>query len=118
MFILDVTISMSGSLNACKCEIRNIINNIRTEFEGIRVRLSIVAFRDFTYDEEDHFEIFPFSREINDCVDFLNKLECKSSTKNDAPEDSLGGLFQGLAQNWKAQNKYAILLTDAPCHGN
>ena len=117
MFILDVTASMSGSLNACKTEIRNIIDNIRKEFSGIGVRLSIVAFRDHHYNEEDRFEIFPFSKTIDHCVTFLNDLACKAATGNDTPEDSLGGLFQGLAQDWKAQNKYAILITDAPCHG-
>jgi len=92
MFILDVTMSMCGSLNACKSEIRNIISNIRLEFAGINVRLSIVAFRDHAYEYNDRFMIFPFSPNVDACVEFLNGLSCKSAAGNDDPEDSIGAL--------------------------
>jgi hypothetical protein len=35
----------------------------------------------------------------------------------DTPEDICGGFQEALKQNWKSNAKYALLITDAPCHG-
>ena len=35
----------------------------------------------------------------------------------DGPEDVAGGFDNALKQDWQANSKYAIFITDAPCHG-
>lgn len=35
----------------------------------------------------------------------------------DTPEDICGGFEAALKQDWKSNAKYALLITDAPCHG-
>ena len=35
----------------------------------------------------------------------------------DTPEDICGAFEQALNQSWNSTAKYAVLITDAPCHG-
>jgi hypothetical protein len=36
----------------------------------------------------------------------------------DAPEDIAGAFEKALEQEWSSKTRYAVLITDAPCHGN
>lgn len=35
----------------------------------------------------------------------------------DIPEDIAGAFFVALNQAWSSKCRYAVLITDAPCHG-
>jgi len=88
MIIIDCTGSMSSWINACKEEIKSIINSIQTQFYGLKVRISIVGYRDHC-DGNKRLEVFPFSNDIQACVKFLSDL--RASGGGDTPEDICGG---------------------------
>ncbi len=52
MFIIDCTASMSPWIEACKKEIKSIIEFVQNKFLYIMIRVSIVAYRDHTYGEK------------------------------------------------------------------
>mmetsp|Transcript_29480 Transcript_29480/g.21932 ORF Transcript_29480/g.21932 Transcript_29480/m.21932 type:complete len:155 (+) Transcript_29480:467-931(+) len=107
---------MTNQLEACKVEIRNIIARLQQQFRGLQIRIAIVAFRDHHYGN-DNIHVFRFSANVAECEKFLSQLMCKSAPGNDYPEDVVGGMLAGLSLNWKANSRYAIIITDAPCHG-
>lgn len=114
MFIIDCTGSMGSWIEACKREIKSIIDCIRNQFFNIQIRVSIVAYRDHC-DGNQIAEIFPFSQNIEACQQFIKKLVATGG--GDGPEDVAGGFENALKQDWQGQSRYAILLADAPCHG-
>jgi vacuole morphology and inheritance protein 14 len=114
MFIIDCTGSMGSWIEACKKEIKSIIDCVRNQHFNIQIRVSIVAYRDHC-DGELIKEIFPFSQNIEGCQAFLKKLIAIGG--GDGPEDVAGGFENALKQQWEGQAKYAIMLADAPCHG-
>lgn len=113
MFILDCTGSMSSWIKACKNELNNIINQVLYEHEGATINISIVAYRDVQ--DKKRFEVLPFTREKDIVIQFIAKLTAMGG--GDTPQDICGAFKQALAQNWKSTAKYAVLITDAPCHG-
>lgn len=115
MFIIDCTGSMSTWIEACKVEVKSIIDHVLNTFIGIQVRISIVAYRDIC-DEPRNIDVFGFNPDVGACVSFLTKL--KAYGGGDGPEDVAGGFAAALKQDWKAKTRYAVLLADAPCHGN
>lgn len=66
MFIIDCTGSMGSWIEACKREIKSIIDCIRNQFFNIQIRVSIVAYRDHC-DGNLISEVFPFSHNIDGC---------------------------------------------------
>ena len=63
MFIIDCTASMGSWIEACKEEIIAIIECVKAQQFGIKIRVSIVAYRDHC-DGANIAEIFPFSENI------------------------------------------------------
>lgn len=114
MFIIDCTGSMGSWIETCKKEIKAIIDCVRNQHFNIKIRISIVAYRDHC-DGTDISEVFSFSDDIAACQNFLKKL--RASGGGDLPEDVAGGFENALKQNWQAKSKYAIFIADAPCHG-
>jgi hypothetical protein len=41
----------------------------------------------------------------------------RASGGGDGPEDIAGAFEGALEQDWASMTKWAILITDAPCHG-
>jgi hypothetical protein len=66
MFIIDCTGSMGSWIGACKKEIRSIIDCVRNQHFNIKIRVSIVAYRDHC-DGDDIAEVFSFSDDIESC---------------------------------------------------
>jgi hypothetical protein len=63
MFIIDCTGSMHAWIKTCKEEINSIIDYVRNQYLDIKIRVSVVGYRD--YSEIFHIsEIFPFSEDI------------------------------------------------------
>jgi hypothetical protein len=59
--------------------------------------------------------VLPFTNSKDIVVKFINDLLAMGG--GDTPEDICGAFRQVLNQNWKSNAKYAVLITDAPCHG-
>lgn len=93
MFIIDCTGSMGSWIEACKKEIRSIIDCVRNQHFNIKIRVSIVAYRDHC-DGKDIEEICPFTDDIETCSIFLKKLVAKGG--GDMPEDVAGGLENAI----------------------
>ncbi len=92
MFIMDCTGSMSPWIEACKREIKSIIDCLRNQYFNIKIRVSIVAYRDYSVykPQENMYSIFEFSTDIEKCLIFLKNLEAIGN--NDLCEDVAGGL--------------------------
>ena len=114
MFIMDCTGSMSAWIEASKKELKNIITCIQEQYQGIKVRISFVAYRDFC-DKDLHYGIKEFSSDIESVKDFITK-QCAYGG-GDECEDVAGGLSYALQQSWQAKAKYAIFIADSPAHG-
>ncbi len=93
MFIIDCTGSMGSWIGACKKEIRSIIDCVRNQHFNIKIRVSIVAYRDHC-DGDDIAEVFSFSDDIESCQKFLNQL--RAGGGGDFPEDVAGGFENAL----------------------
>ena len=46
---------------------------------------------------------------------FISETEADGG--DDLAEDLTGALGKALKMNWQSKAKYALLVTDAPCHG-
>lgn len=66
MFIIDCTGSMGCWIEACKREIKAIIDCVRNQHFNIKIRVSVVAYRDHC-DGDKIAEIFKFSDNIAAC---------------------------------------------------
>ena len=62
MIILDVTSSMGPWIKACKDEIKMIINSIESSFQGIKIRVSIIAYRD--HNDSNKIEKLDFTEDL------------------------------------------------------
>ena len=116
MFIMDLTGSMSMWLNEAKKNVNYIIEEIKENNPGSKIRLSFIGYRDFT--ESKLLRIYDnieFSDNFKEFNTFLSGLDCYGG--GDEPEDVLGALNKALEMKWESNAKYAVLVCDAPCHG-
>lgn len=87
---------MSPWIEACKTEVRAILDAVQQQFMGsLKMRVSVVAYRDFLNARDGkQYELFNFSENIGEVETFLGKL--RAIGNDDNPEDVAGGLFLGL----------------------
>ena len=113
VFIMDITGSMESYLDFAKEKILNIINKI-TKDSTVSVNLGFVGYRDY-HDSKVKYLIYPELTNKHEKV-----KEFISSAKADGGkdcEDMGGGLQSALNYNWTSNTRFAILIADAPCHG-
>ena len=115
MFIIDSSGSMDPWIAACKTEMNNIIKGVKTQFKDIKIRVAVIGYRDIC-DRNGEFSIFPFNSDINEVVRFLSTLQAYGGG-GDGPEDMAGAFNHALNQKWESESRYAILISDNPCHG-
>ena len=87
MIVLDCTGSMGSWIKACKEEIKMIINSIQSSFYGIKVRISIIGYRDHC--DKNRIEKIDFTEDVGEVHKFLGRL--LASGGGDTPEDICGG---------------------------
>lgn len=114
MFIMDCTGSMSSWIFQCQKELGNIIDFIKEANPYSEVNVGFVGYRDHC-DGENRLTHHPFTTDVEIVKTFINKTS--ASGGGDEPEDLAGGLDLALKQDWKSKAKYAIIVSDAPCHG-
>ena len=113
VFIMDITGSMETYLDFAKKKILNIINKITTD-STVSVNLGFVGYRDY-HDSKVKYLIYP---ELTN--NHIKVKEFISSAKADGGkdcEDMGGGLQSALKYKWTSNTRFAILIADAPCHG-
>jgi hypothetical protein len=86
---------------------------VRSQNYGIKIRVSIVSYRDIGQPEQ--YVILPFTDDASAPKQFLEKLGTKGGI--DYPEDVAGGLQKALEQKWESKTRYAVIIGDAPAHG-
>ena len=112
-FIMDITGSMKSYLDFVKEKILIIIDKIIKD-SNVQVKLGFVGYRDYL-DSKEKYLIYPSLTNNYDKVkEFISSA--KAGGGNDC-EDMGGGFQNVLNYEWKSNTRFAILLADAPCHG-
>lgn len=114
MLIMDCTATMGPWIQKVIEEIPNIKRSILESNPGCDIKVSFVGYRDHC-DGEKRFEIHDFMSNMVELKKFIKKVDAFGG--GDFPDDVAGGLDMGLKMNWTASTKYAVLISDAPCHG-
>ena len=114
LLLLDCTASMGSWIERSKDTLKGIIENVKRDYAGLKVRVGFIGYRDI----RDHrrFEIFEFSEDLDAAKSFIGKMTAMGG--NDMPEDVQGGLNKALNINWSLNSKKQLfLICDAPGHG-
>lgn len=114
MFLMDCTGSMSSWIQKTCEEIISIMDSILENNPHTDINMCFIGYRDHC-DGKIRFETQDFTSDIISLKKFINKV--KASGGGDEPEDVAGALDIGLKMSWTASAKYAVLVSDAPCHG-
>ena len=69
--LLDETGSMSSWIQRSKETLKGIIENVKKDYAGLKVRVSFVGYRDVQ--DKPRFEIFEFSEDLDACTKFIAK---------------------------------------------
>ena len=116
LFIMDITNSMDYYLDQVKENILNMISTIQKECAGIEIFLGFIGYKDFNDLDlgEEYINLeFTYDYEsIKSNIEFVTP-----SGGGDTPEDLCGGLELAIKKKWKGKTRFAILVTDSPCHG-
>ena len=116
LFIMDITNSMDSYLDQVKENILLMIEKIKADCVGVIIFLGFVGYRDFNDldlgDEYINLEFTTNYESIRSNIQFVT-----AHGGGDTPEDLLGGLELGIKKDWKGKTRFAILVTDSPCHG-
>ena len=117
LFIMDITESMQDLLDETRDSIKYILDKIKRDSPGIDVRFAYEGYRDFAdLKEGQKYYTIDFETDLDL---FKSKLDgIKAIGGGDDAEDVAGGLNSGLNMNWRSNARYAILIADAPAHGN
>ena len=117
LFIMDITESMQDLLDETRDSIKYILDKIKRDSAGIDVRFAYEGYRDFAdLKEGQKYYTIDFETDLDL---FKSKLdEITAIGGGDDAEDVAGGLNAGLNMNWRSNARYAILIADAPGHGN
>ena len=114
LFLCDCTGSMQPYINKVKEELKNIINFILENNPYANIKISFIGYRDIK--DIKRYEIIDFTSDIDLIRDFIGKIIADGG--GDLPEDLTGALKKVLEMSWREKSaKYAIIISDAPCHG-
>ena len=116
LFIMDITNSMDNYLNQAKSGILDMIKKIQEQCPGIEINLGFIGYKDFNDldfgEEYINLEFTTDYEKIKSNIEFV-----KADGGGDTPEDLCGGLEMGKNKGWAGKSRFAILVTDSPCHG-
>ena len=129
VYCIDGTGSMSPCIEATKKAAKSLHSDIVKALAGKsrivqELRLKIIVFRDFSYDDDEAIEeskFFTLPDEITDCEAFINKIEAKGG--GEEPESALEALHLAFNSKWKEslqgdfkRRHVVVLFTDASAH--
>ena len=116
LFIMDITNSMDIYLDQAKTDILEMIKKIREQCAGIDIFLGFIGYRDFTdLDFGDEYTNLEFTENYEEIKNQIQDV--KASGGGDTAEDLCGALDLAKNKNWEGKSRFAILVTDSPCHG-
>lgn len=116
LFIMDITNSMDSYLDQAKADILDMLKNIRKQCAGIEIYLGFIGYRDFTdLDFGDEYINLEFTTKYEEIKNQIQDV--KASGGGDTAEDLCGALEFAQNKDWNGKSRFAILVTDSPCHG-
>jgi myosin protein heavy chain len=116
LFIMDITNSMDDYLNQVKTDILEMISTIKKDCAGIDIFLGFIGYKDFNdLDLGEPYINLEFTSDYESIKKNIEFVE--ASGGGDTPEDLCGGLELGKKKDWQGKTRFAILVTDSPCHG-
>ena len=93
-----------------------MIKKIQTECAGIEIFLGFIAYKDFCdLDFGEQYINLEFTTDYESIKKNIEFLEAEGG--GDTPEDLCGALALAKDKNWNGNTRFAILVTDSPCHG-
>jgi hypothetical protein len=113
-FLIDCTSSMHPHIAAVKNQIRGIVEDVKRSNSNLKLRLSMVGYRDLH--DTRRYEVLPFTPSTDTFIAFMARLNAEGGA--DACEDMAVGLQQANGLTWQAPTRVLILIADAPCHGS
>jgi hypothetical protein len=90
--LCDCTSSMWSWIDRAKKTLQEIISNVTSSTDGLKVRVSFIGYRDHC--DAERFSIQPFSDDIAKVRDFISNVRAMGG--GDLPEDVVGGLRKCL----------------------
>ena len=115
LFIMDITGSMGTFLEEAKNNLINIINRIISECPGIDINLGFIGYRDIAEFSIGDYSDIDFTRDYIYVQEVIEGVFAYGG--DDFPEDIAGAFELALNKKWKSNARFAILVADAPCHG-
>jgi hypothetical protein len=108
---------MGSWIERSKVTLKEIIDAVKIQNTGLKVRVSFVGYRDIK--DKERFTILEFTEDIELVKIFISNTRAKTQeSPADFPEDVQGGLNEALKLNWLNNSiKQAFLICDAPGHG-
>ena len=94
--LCDCTGSMDAWIERARQTLQEIISNVVSSTNGLRVRVCFIGYRD--HSDAERFEICPFTEDLTQVKEFISKVVADGGS--DFPEDVVGGLRKCLDQRW------------------
>lgn len=114
-FTVDATGSMGDEMNYLKTELKDVVERVKKDNPGVKVRIGLVFYRD----EGDAYVVrsFPFTESLGEAL--KNISDQHAAGGGDYPEAVHSGLaaaIDGLDWSKEARTKMNFLILDAPPH--
>ena len=123
LFIIDSTNSINTFLDDIKKDFLKIIDEIIKKCPTSILHVGFIAYKDLSDldfgDEYLDIDFIRITENESGKDEILQKIkELKSSGGGDICEDLAGAFKLSLDKDWQGFSKFAVLATDAPCHGS
>ena len=116
LFIMDITNSMDKYLDQVKKDFFKMLDDIQLECAGSDIYLGFIGYKDFNdLDNDEDYINLEFTTNYKNIREKIQHIQVGGG--GDEPEDLCGALELGKEKKWSGNIKFAILVTDSPCHG-
>lgn len=116
LFIIDSTMSTNTYLEDIKKNFNEMIKDICKKCPTATIFIGFIGYTDFSeLDLGDQYIDIDFTDKKEEISKKIENLEPHGG--GDEPEDLAGAFDLALQKKWKGFSRFAILATDAPCHG-
>jgi hypothetical protein len=114
VFVLDVTASMGGEIEAVRTNMLSFMDALNTS--DINYRVGFVVFGDVVYVYNDG-NLYTEQAEILSIINNVTLGEHGIGSGHDSPENQFEAMAQATSMNYRSgTQRVQILLTDAPAH--
>ena len=116
LFIIDCTNSINTYLADIKSNFTKMIDDIKKSCPTCTIYAGFIGYLDFLdLDLGENYVNIEFTKEIQTISDQIKDIE--SHGGGDVAEDLAGAFEMALKKDWQGISRFAIIATDAPCHG-